>query len=346
MSREYPLENLKSSWKEKTGLINAEGERLSVEEWMLEQRGLARNSFEKTRQIAQETLSKGKKVLVVDLTGNRGIRFNEKLKSLDPEQVKLFDEIETGSSDTEPGDFTSAGIARFLGLVKGEYDVLKIYEDQVTEFPNKETLKAKYDLVVFSGSAMNMLEETNPEHLYITQRITNLHRVVNELAIPELGICFGAQFLNSMFGEGIEGGIDWVTPEDHSVPEEGVVRLKLTDAGRSSNMFLNQDLAILETHFQHINPDKQPSELVVLASSEKSQVQIALSGDNLLLMIQGHPEKTMVVGCISAQIEGRTLEELNDFSPSAVFNTREAISAHTWQLVKAKPKEGARAQSG
>jgi GMP synthase-like glutamine amidotransferase len=151
--------------------------------------------------------------------------------------------------------------------------------------------------VIFTGSEANIHDEDRPEYKKMSSALIEFIEKVRAEGLPIAGLCFGSQALNHSFGS----EVDWIYDDNHDNGEVGAVKLSLTEEGRENDLFKyltddeKKNLYINASHAQHVKKESMPDELVLLASSDISEVHItALKHDHSILSIQGHPETTDV----------------------------------------------------
>lgn len=263
-----------------------EGRALSLKECYEKEIERAKHIFEEVSLVANREVPEGFYVLFVDMT-HPGFMKRPEVRALDAERLAKIYEAETGSSDTTQ-DFQSANMRYCFGFLPSDsrFRTLHAFED-----PFPEDLSRCVG-VVLSGSEAYIKDETNKERVQMTERVFVFLQRVQKAGIPLFGICFGSQLIGSLY----RAGVDWIYDDEslHLKGESGLVLLYKTEAGKEKGSpleHLPDAFYVHANHQQEIKKDHMPEELVVLASSQTSQVQIVrLKDAETILAIQNHIE--------------------------------------------------------
>lgn len=323
-------------------------------------------SHERVSKFIEQYLEK--KILIIDLTGDRGFRYKtEEIELIGPEFLKLINTCETGDAEVKKANHTGASIAYSLGLNYQNQanslgvEIVHLYDAYVakdnlselnpqksttynpTSFGRQEEILTSldniepdnYDLIILSGSAIDMKDDLNPIHKKIKEELNTFSKKVKFAGVPVYGICFGHQFLSSEFMNLEVNWVDAAGQEIASVavenhrPEEGLVEINLTEAGKQFPWLqLLGSLWLTEYHRQHVSPPQSPEGFEVLAGSSQSPVQIIRKTDgSILLTIQGHPEKSTLYN-LHALLMEQPLNVRPAFpvDPKLILASREAIA--------------------
>jgi GMP synthase-like glutamine amidotransferase len=169
--------------------------------------------------------------------------------------------------------------------------------------------------IILSGSEAYIKDETNEARIEMTKNVFAFVRFAKQQQIPLFGICFGSQLLGSV----CNASVDWIYEDEHvhDRGESGLVLLYKTEAGKEKGSpleHLPDAFYVHANHQQEIKKDHMPEELVVLASSQTSQVQIVrLKDSEMILAIQNHIECGDTRADIIDDVLGREIRSENLF---------------------------------
>jgi len=153
-----------------------------------------------------------------------------------------------------------------------EWRVLKYLDVDAVIVPNDTPVEklGDADALVLSGGA--------PSIAYEKHKLGEQHRYLEELSVPILGICVGAQFIAEHFG-GQSGPAEF--------PEYGKTEIIVDDADEIFSGIPRRFIA-WESHNDEI---KEPgSELIPLAHSENCRYQAVKHRSRPIYGVQFHPE--------------------------------------------------------
>lgn len=283
------------NWADGTVHLNEENKDITYKEAYEREVEISQSRHERMRGVLSECLPEGKHLVLIDLT-DEGVAGRVNMAYIKEDRKKLAMKAQTGREAVDWKEYQSATIKYALGVEWYE-NTLKTYRafeaGRFTNgFPKDLTDCAG---VIFSGSEANIHEEENKEYAKMSEEVIKFIRLVRSRGIPMFGLCFGSQALNHSFGS----KVDWIDNDNHDSGEVGAVKLSLTPEGKQSEIFKEfteeqkDNLYINASHAQHVKKESIPEELVVLASSDTSEVHITgLKSDHSILSIQGHPETT------------------------------------------------------
>ncbi len=143
-------------------------------------------------------------------------------------------------------------------------------------FPNLEGYTALWVM----GGPMNVGDEA--EFPWLVDEKVLIRKAVQDLHLPYMGICLGAQLLADALGGEVK---------PMSAPEVGILTVGLTDAGLNHPLTrgLSETLKVLQWHGQEVK--RLPSGATLLAFSVHCQVQAYAIG-NCAFGLQFHSEIT------------------------------------------------------
>lgn len=143
-------------------------------------------------------------------------------------------------------------------------------------FPSLEGYSALWVM----GGSMNVSDET--DYPWLVEEKALIRRAVQELDLPYMGICLGAQLLADALGGEVQS---------MESPEVGLLDVNLTEAGINHPLMagLPQTFKVLQWHGQEVK--RLPSGAQLLASSSHCPVQAYTLGDNAF-GLQFHSEVT------------------------------------------------------
>ena len=149
-------------------------------------------------------------------------------------------------------------------------------------FPDLEGYAALWVM----GGPMNVGDEA--EFPWLADEKILIRKAVNELQLPYMGVCLGAQLLADALGGEVK---------PMSVPEVGLKAITLTSIGCRHPLMseLPKTLKVLQWHGQEVT--RLPQEATILASSNQCQVQAYAVG-NYAFGMQFHSE--VVDGTVEA----------------------------------------------
>ncbi|MBD3886183.1 type 1 glutamine amidotransferase [Phormidium tenue FACHB-886] len=146
------------------------------------------------------------------------------------------------------------------------------------EFPNLEGYSALWVM----GGPMNAGDVD--DYPWLVEEKMLIRHAVEDLNLPYMGICLGAQLLADTF----DGEVGFMP-----APEVGLLPIDLTEAGRSHPLMsrLPQTFKVLQWHGQEVT--YLPAGATVLASSPQCRIQAFAIGDRTF-GLQFHSEVTEV----------------------------------------------------
>lgn len=141
---------------------------------------------------------------------------------------------------------------------------------------------AGYAALWVMGGPMNVGDEA--EFPWLVEEKALIRRAIQDLHLPYMGICLGAQLLADALGGEVK---------PMSSPEVGLLPVMMTEAGLSHPLMagLSRTLKVLQWHGQEVK--RLPSEATLLASSAHCQTQAYAVGD-YTFGLQFHSEVTGV----------------------------------------------------
>lgn len=155
--------------------------------------------------------------------------------------------------------------------------------DEDADLPDRATLRAKFDAVVLTGSALHVWE-AQPTVL----RQIEFARVVFESGVPFFGSCWGLQIATAAAGGTVEKN-----PRGREV---GVARaITVNDTGRNHPLLASRPV-VFDAPCVHLDAVTTPAPgTIILASNAVSDVQAAEIEHNggVFWGVQYHPEFTL-----------------------------------------------------
>lgn len=277
---------LNKSWRNKEKTIEVDGEKYNLEDCYDHEIERRQKAFETASRIAEQ-IPPGKYILFVDsVDKNQGTTAHPEFPLIDEDRRKKMFQAETGSDDLNQ-DFQPENMRYRLGFKKGDnrFQVFKSFDDEVpTDLKNCVA-------VVYSGSAINVFEETNERNLITREKVLKIINEADKSVLPQLGICFGGQVLAYSHGAEIEKITD---QNGNPIRVVGVTGIRKTEAA-IENPFVKEirkTVSSPQNHGQQINPK----------SLEKTTAEIlAVSVDNQAPEIVFFPPYTY---CSQSHIEG------------------------------------------
>jgi GMP synthase-like glutamine amidotransferase len=168
-----------------------------------------------------------------------------------------------------------------LGIFERFCDDAKIKLDTVElekgdRFPDLEGYSALWVM----GGSMNVRDEQ--EYPWLVEEKALIRKAVQELHLPYMGVCLGAQLL----ADALDGEV-----QPMATPEVGLLEVNLTEAGFNHPLMtgLPKTFKVLQWHGQEVK--QLPSEATLLASSSHCPVQAYAVGD-YAFGLQFHSEVT------------------------------------------------------
>lgn len=323
-------------------ILKIGGKEVSYKEAYFLEKQLAERKFERMRVLQESSLPKNRRILFVDMV-EKGLAGNENLQFIDKERLALAVCTQTGAEKLDKQEFSAQTMRRAIGFKASDRNFTTIRPLKGGIIPGDIS---DYAAVIFSGSEANVMGEESdlkgrPEQEIIklnnrrraTEFCVELVKNLHEQNIPMLGICFGAQVLNHAFGE----NVDWINPLDHEDFESGLVKLQKTEAGKNNQILReipDEQLYMHMNHSQEIKEPNLPSNLEVLARSDRSLVQIVeRKHDHTILTVQGHPEISDSWADISLDIYNRKPKASEPFFQGYSSDVSEKIFSHFWRMV-------------
>lgn len=315
------IEERNKLWRTGRVFIEAENAELTYKECYEREVKIADARHNRTADLLNEKLKPGRHIILVDMV-ETGIAGNPNILYIDRERKQLAMQAQTGLKSVEPNEYQAATMRYNLGFRSSDMRFKVVRPLKGESLPEDLSNCAG---IVFSGSEVNITGSQNKQHQQMVKQVENFIPKLHTQGIPQFGVCFGSQILNHSFG----ARVDWIKPEDPTFEEWGVVKLIKTEAGQKSKLLADipgDKLYIHSSHGQHVDPSSVPPELVILASSDISEVHIAeLKGDNTIIFIQGHPETTDAYADIAYDVTGNRPEDLKHMFDGTTSKTGEAL---------------------
>ncbi|MEK7588693.1 MAG: hypothetical protein AAB438_02640 [Patescibacteria group bacterium] len=272
-------------WRDPNFKIEIDGEALTLKENATRAVIQAKEIFEKTKEVANEEVPEGKFILYVNAT-YKGLMGSGDIKYVDKDRLMYVNEEDTGYKELEDGEnFLDANMRYCLGFEKGD-SRFKVFHG----FDPDEVAPDLTDCVgvVFSGSEANVLEESIPARIEMTDKIRNLIKKSKVENIPKLGLCFGGQLLSNE--EGLE--IGWVKDKKGEERVAGMQTIKLTNLGKSDQLSKDfpEDIQIAQNHGQEIRFTNDSKGTVLATFLPTGAAEIINFENSNTIVFQGHIE--------------------------------------------------------
>jgi len=163
-------------------------------------------------------------------------------------------------------------LRRFLRADGIEWDAVEL--DAGEPIPDLNN----YDALWVMGGPMDVWDVD--EHPWLIQEKAAIHKWVNDLKKPYLGLCLGHQLLADALGG---------TCGPQRPPEIGILDVELTEAGQADPLMAGLPVEQKCLQWHSVCVEQLPENTIVLASSDICEVQAMRVGDNAWSM-QYHVE--------------------------------------------------------
>ena len=154
-------------------------------------------------------------------------------------------------------------------------DIIRVHKgEQLPEIAN-------YSLLALSGGEMGVYELDKPEYRHIKDEYKYVERAIL-LGVPVVGFCLGHQFLGSFFGSRVI--------RNEAKREIGYYEVTMTEKCKKipSMCGLPDKMSVFLYHNDHV--ESQPSNSLLLATTENSPLQILYYPNERVMSFQFHPE--------------------------------------------------------
>lgn len=326
------MEEYNKLWRKGKLSIGPENVELTYKQCYEREVEIAAARHKRTEDLLNEKLKPGQYVILVDMV-EKGIIGHENMNYIDRERKQLAILAQTGMKSVEPREFQAATMRYNLGFRSSDMRLKVVRPLKGETLPEDLSNCAG---VVFSGSEANIVGSQSTERQQMVKRVEDFIPRLYKEGIPQFGVCFGSQILNHSFG----ARVDWINPDDITFEEWGIVKLHKTEAGQKSKLLADipgDKLYIHSSHGQHVVSASVPSGLVILASSDISEVHIAeLTEGDTIIFIQGHPETTDAYADVAYDVTGQRPEDLAHMFDGTTSKTGEALFRHFIERLKSK----------
>ncbi|KAK1430298.1 hypothetical protein QVD17_12940 [Tagetes erecta] len=185
----------------------------------------------------------------------------------------------------------------FVRMLAEDGEIWDVFRVCAGQFPSDEQIHL-YDGFVITGSC----NDAHGNDAWICKLLVLLNKL-DSLNKKVLGICFGHQILaRSLGGKVVRATTGW---------DIGVRTIHFSTSIKTlSNLKLPARLSLIECHRDEVR--ELPSKVEVLASSDKTKVEMFRYGDHIM-GVQGHPEytKDILTHLIDRLLQRNYIEEWN-----------------------------------
>ncbi|KAK9077161.1 hypothetical protein SSX86_005497 [Deinandra increscens subsp. villosa] len=185
----------------------------------------------------------------------------------------------------------------FVRMLAEDGEIWDVFRVSTGHFPSDEEI-GLYDGFVITGSC----NDAHGNDAWICKLLVLLNKL-DSLNKKVLGICFGHQILaRSLGGKVARAATGW---------DIGVRTIHFsTSINTLANLKLPARLSLIECHRDEVR--ELPSKVEVLASSDKTKVEMFRYGDHIM-GVQGHPEytKDILTHLIDRLLQRNYIEEWN-----------------------------------
>ncbi|GJY05120.1 gamma-glutamyl peptidase 5-like protein [Tanacetum coccineum] len=183
----------------------------------------------------------------------------------------------------------------FVKMLAEEGEIWDVFRVARGHFPDEEQM-GLYDGFVITGSC----SDAHGDDVWICELVTLINKLVT-MNKKILGICFGHQILARALGGKVARAVSgW---------DIGVRTINFSLSAKTfTNLGIPTTLSLIECHRDEVY--ELPSNVEVLAWSDKTQVEMFKCGDHIM-GVQGHPEYTrdILLHLIDRLLQRNLIEE-------------------------------------